>query len=469
MKKRLISLVLVLLMAVSVIPFGAFAEDSDVGVDVEGQYGLEFSVDSATPGNDDETVTVNVRVANNGGFAGVTYQLLFDKNVLSLEQQPVLGDFSELELVGGPLEEGKHTAMLSATENVYGNGIVATYTFKIKSGAECGTYDIKIITDGYAELSDGNTVKLEVLDEDLDVLESRTVNGSVTIPGYTVTYDVNASDGSGAPEPQTKSKNGFVYISSTLPSRQGYSFEGWATSADAATAEYKAGDKYSKDEDVTLYAVWKKVVAEGGSIDLVVSTVEAKSSDEVEIAISVENHLGFHGLSFDVVYDNEKLDYISYTQNMMFSGMLEASDPDRYENKVNFQILTSSQNVVDTGALVTLKFKVLDEAEDGLAEVAIVPDEIFCLYGEKMEDAIMTANVTNGGVEISNQMLGDIDLDEDVDIHDAILLFRHCTLPETYPIDYKGSVDFDNSGSVDIADAILLFRYSVLPEIYPIG
>ena len=165
MKKRLFSFILAVLTVCAVMPFGVFAEDSGVGINLEDQYALTFSVDSVTPGNDDETVKVNINVKNNGGFAGMTYQLLFDKNVLSLEQQPEIGDFSDLELVGGPLEEGKHTAMLSATQNVYGNGIVVTYTFNINPNAESGIYDIRLITDGYAKLPDGNSVKLEVLDE----------------------------------------------------------------------------------------------------------------------------------------------------------------------------------------------------------------------------------------------------------------------------------------------------------------
>ena len=464
MKKRLFSFVLVLLMVVSVLPTSAFANSSDVGVNMEEQYELAFTVDSVELGNDDETVEVNIRVSNNGGFAGMTYQLLFDKDVLSLEQQPELGDFSAFELTGGPLEEGKHTAMLSSVENVFGNGTVVTYTFKVNPQAECGSYDIRLVTDGYANLPDGSSVKLEVLDENFQVLDSYTVSGRITIPGYTVSYDANG--GSGAPAEQTKSKNGFVYISSTLPTRPEYSFEGWASDKNAVSAEYKPGDKYSANADVTLYAVWKKVVAEGGSIDIVASNAEAKAGEEVEITVSVENHLGFNGLTFDVVYDNEKLDYVSYKQDMMFSGMLEASLPDRYENKVNFQVLAGAQNVVETGALVTLTFRVLDEAEEGFAEVAIVPVEAFCLAGSNMDDATMTVNVTNGGVTVKNEILGDINHDEKVNADDAVLLLNHLTHGEA--IGYKGSLDFNGDGEENKGDVVALLRFVLFPDDFSI-
>lgn len=47
----------------------------------------------------------------------------------------------------------------------------------------------------------------------------------------------------------------------TIPSPsveiKGYSFEGWASSANAASAEYDIGDEIYLTDDITLYAVWK--------------------------------------------------------------------------------------------------------------------------------------------------------------------------------------------------------------------
>lgn len=40
------------------------------------------------------------------------------------------------------------------------------------------------------------------------------------------------------------------------PVRTGYTFAGWATTATATTAEYKAGDKITMTKDMDLYAVW---------------------------------------------------------------------------------------------------------------------------------------------------------------------------------------------------------------------
>ena len=74
---------------------------------------------------------------------------------------------------------------------------------------------------------------------------------------YTVTY--NANGGSGAPDAQTKEAGDTLKLSEKAPTRAGYKFLGWATTNNAAEPEYEAGDTYSKDESVTLYAVWKAV------------------------------------------------------------------------------------------------------------------------------------------------------------------------------------------------------------------
>ncbi|MDR1464785.1 MAG: InlB B-repeat-containing protein [Oscillospiraceae bacterium] len=75
-------------------------------------------------------------------------------------------------------------------------------------------------------------------------------------PGtYTVAY--NASGGTGAPAPQTKTQGATLTLSSTEPVKKGYRFLGWTTRAGAATVAYVPGGAYSADAGATLYAVWQ--------------------------------------------------------------------------------------------------------------------------------------------------------------------------------------------------------------------
>ena len=73
-----------------------------------------------------------------------------------------------------------------------------------------------------------------------------------------ITYQVsyNANGGSGAPAAQTKRYTANLTLSSTKPTRSGYIFKGWATSASGAVL-YQPGGTYSNNAAVTLYAVWE--------------------------------------------------------------------------------------------------------------------------------------------------------------------------------------------------------------------
>ena len=71
---------------------------------------------------------------------------------------------------------------------------------------------------------------------------------------YTVSYDANG--GSGAPGSQIKTQDATLTLSSTKPTRSGYTFLGWATSASATSATYQPGGSYTANASVTLYAVW---------------------------------------------------------------------------------------------------------------------------------------------------------------------------------------------------------------------
>lgn len=75
------------------------------------------------------------------------------------------------------------------------------------------------------------------------------------ITKYSITYDANG--GTGVPATQTKEKGKALTLSTTKPTRKGYTFQGWATSASATKATYKAGASYKTDAKCTLYAVWK--------------------------------------------------------------------------------------------------------------------------------------------------------------------------------------------------------------------
>lgn len=93
---------------------------------------------------------------------------------------------------------------------------------------------------------------------------------------YTIVYDANG--GTGVPDPVTKEKGKSTYISSVIPTREGFTFLGWSThqagnmystvdngidvvsnwkESDGGIGSYTVADTYGGNKDITLYAVWR--------------------------------------------------------------------------------------------------------------------------------------------------------------------------------------------------------------------
>jgi uncharacterized repeat protein (TIGR02543 family) len=147
-----------------------------------------------------------------------------------------------------------------------------------------------------------------------------TLNQNLTL--YAVwkanTYDVtfNANGGSSAPAKQTKTYGVPLTLSSTKPTRANYNFLGWATSASATTATYKAGGNYTANSDATLYAVWE--------LAYVKPTVKIESLELLRDADTSEVYACYMGLSWACMdgyvpelmtvsytsqYDSDSIDY----------------------------------------------------------------------------------------------------------------------------------------------------------------
>ena len=122
------------------------------------------------------------------------------------------------------------------------------------SGSFTGTYSIS----GNGSATKTITVTFKNFNTDNGDNASKSVSFNVTVPAwtsYTITY--NANGGSGAPSSQTKWKDQTLTLSTTKPTRTGYSFLGWSTSSTATSATYAAGANYTANAGTTLYAVWK--------------------------------------------------------------------------------------------------------------------------------------------------------------------------------------------------------------------
>ena len=136
-----------------------------------------------------------------------------------------------------------------------GSSVINTFGKKASSGSGtfAGTYSIS----GNGAATKTITVTFKNYNDDTGKSATKSVTFDVAVPAWTsYVIKYSANGGGGAPGNQTKWKDQALTLSSTKPTRTGYAFQGWATSASGSVA-YTAGGKYTANAGATLYAVWK--------------------------------------------------------------------------------------------------------------------------------------------------------------------------------------------------------------------
>ena len=103
---------------------------------------------------------------------------------------------------------------------------------------------------------------------------------------YVITY--NANGGTNAPVAQTATAGQAIALSAAKPTRSDYTFKGWATKPDAASAQYAPGSKYTGNSDITLYAVWVKNATPAPVVRNITITYDANGGTGAPAAITGE-------------------------------------------------------------------------------------------------------------------------------------------------------------------------------------
>jgi len=170
--------------------------------------------------------------------------------------------------------------------------IAGTATFYRNNTTNATSYDLELYKDGrlyntYSNMRNTHAVnglQSGVYTAKLFVSNSATgQEKEVSCPSFTIVnkYDVsyNANGGENPPANQTKIQDVDLTITSSMPTKTGHIFKGWAPSKTATTAEYPSGGLYKKNAKITFYAVWEPEVytinfdANGGKGELESTTI----------------------------------------------------------------------------------------------------------------------------------------------------------------------------------------------------
>lgn len=291
---------------------------------------MSFSFSKVTAAKNGEA-RVTLSVDSNSGFVSALVKLVYDKDALTLTQIEDAGKLGTAvhHAVSGNLYWNNPTV----TENYTYTGAVATLVFQVNASAVEGkSYSVTLDTNSAQAYDvDMNDLNVSATAGSIKVISNYTVtydanggsgapastlkepgksvnlstavptrtgynfkgwatqkNGSVVyssgaaystdaditlyavweVKTYTVSYDANG--GSGAPSAQTQKYDTALTLSTEVPTRDGYTFEGWSASGKT----YAAGSTFELNADTKLTAVWKAIPITDLFIDHTVESVK---------------------------------------------------------------------------------------------------------------------------------------------------------------------------------------------------
>ena len=131
---------------------------------------------------------------------------------------------------------------------------------------------------------------------------------------YTISYNVNGGDGT--IEQQSADYGVNIDITSVKPTREGYSFLGWARTSDAEEAEFLPEDTYTENEDITLYAIWRIIpttetsIVKKSNYSVINTTVKNADVGTTVVVVTYKNGM-LADLQFEI-YDGEDISFATF-------------------------------------------------------------------------------------------------------------------------------------------------------------
>lgn len=126
-------------------------------------------------------------------------------------------------------------------------------------------------------------------------------------------------------------------------------------------------------------------VEAAGTPSIIVSSAEAECGDEVTIKVSIKNNPGIAMLELPISYDTTRLEKVQFTASGLPGGMVEST-----------AVWIGTGDSTYNGTILTLKFKVKENAPAGNAAVSV---SVRSASNWNEED--ITFAVNNGGVTVT--------------------------------------------------------------------
>jgi len=224
------------------------------------------------------------------------------------------------------------------------------------------------------------------------------------------------------------------------PTRSGYSFQGWATNSNAANG---VTGSYTPTGNVTLYAIWKADVVSSGTLK--VESLSARPGEEITVGVTLSENPGISAISFKIGYDSQKLKLTGFENGELTGWLVSVGGQDK-------ALWMANTNSTATGAILKLRFQVLETAPEGETQITLTELES---TNENEEDLFFA--VENGTITVRTKLSGDVNIDGIVNLKDLTRLSRNLAgfAAEINEV----NADCNGDGKVNLKDLTRLSRY----------
>jgi len=202
-----------------------------------------------------------------------------------------------------------------------------------------------------------------------------------------------------------------------------------------------------KDPDYT--------VVDPNAPSIVIGNTTGTAGDTVTVTVDLKNNPGFGGMAYNVYYDSSVLELISYELGIGAAICVD-SGIDGYVGRVNFQY-GGITNVTGDGILVTITFKIKENAKEGFTAITVVPEKGSSFRYEGRNEIDFDLVGIDGGITVIDYIKGDINGDGAVNNRDAVRLMQYLA---GWDVEItEAAMDANGDGTVNNRDAIRIMQY----------